>query len=98
MPSNPAVATKWRALVGEKLWPAAANVGPNPTFSENARKVEAHLIGFDGDLYGQPLALDFLRRLRDTRPFPSPAELVAQLHRDVEQACEAVNSGPTSEG
>jgi riboflavin kinase/FMN adenylyltransferase len=69
-------------------WPAAVNVGPNPTFAEDGRKIEAHLIGFNGDLYGQPLALDFLRRLRDTRPFSGPAELVEQLRRDVEQARE----------
>jgi riboflavin kinase/FMN adenylyltransferase len=75
-----------RAWAGEASWPGAANVGPNPTFGEQARKVEAHLIGFQGDLYGQPLALDFLGRLRDTRPFASPADLVEQLRRDAEQA------------
>ncbi|MHB1424966.1 MAG: bifunctional riboflavin kinase/FAD synthetase [Gemmataceae bacterium] len=70
----------------EKVWPGAANVGPNPTFSENARKVEVHLIGFQGDLYGKPLAIDFVERLRDTRPFQSVAELVEQLRRDIEEA------------
>lgn len=67
-------------------WPAAANIGPNPTFGENARKVEVHLIGFQGDLYGRPLAVDFIERLRDTRPFPSMGELIEQLRRDIEQA------------
>jgi riboflavin kinase/FMN adenylyltransferase len=67
-------------------WLGAANVGPNPTFGENARKVEVHLIDFSGDLVGQRLALDFFARGRDTQPFPSVAELVAQLHRDVEWA------------
>ena len=65
-------------------WMGAANVGPNPTFGENARKVEIHLLDFTGDLVGQPMAVDFLERGRDTRSFPSVAELVAQLHRDVE--------------
>ena len=68
------------------MWPGAANVGPNPTFGENARKVEVHLIGFQGDLYGRPLAVDFIRRLRDTRPFKGADDLIRQLHRDVEQA------------
>jgi riboflavin kinase/FMN adenylyltransferase len=68
------------------VWPGAANIGPNPTFGEQARKVEVHLIGFQGDLYGQPLAVDFLDRLRDPRPFRSAAELVAQLKQDIEQA------------
>jgi riboflavin kinase/FMN adenylyltransferase len=65
-------------------WMGAANVGPNPTFGENARKVEVHLLDFAGDLVGQPIAIDFFERWRDTRPFPSVADLVAQLQRDVE--------------
>jgi riboflavin kinase/FMN adenylyltransferase len=69
-----------------KIWPAAANLGPNPTFGENARKVEIHLIGFQGDLYGRPLAVDFVERLRDRRPFKGIAELIEQLRRAVEQA------------
>jgi riboflavin kinase/FMN adenylyltransferase len=79
-----------RARHAEAVWPAAVNIGPNPTFGEDARKVEAHLIGFTGDLYGQPLAVDFVRRLRDTRPFGNAAELVEQLRRDVEAARAAV--------
>jgi riboflavin kinase/FMN adenylyltransferase len=74
-----------RAPLGEAVWPGAANVGPNPTFGEQARKVEVHLIGFQGDLYGRPLAVDFVQRLRDTRRFGSAAELVEQLRRDVDQ-------------
>jgi riboflavin kinase / FMN adenylyltransferase len=75
-----------RTLVGETSWPGAANVGPNPTFGEQARKIEVHLIGFEGDLYGQEVAVEFLERLRDTRPFAGPQQLVEQLRRDVEQA------------
>jgi riboflavin kinase / FMN adenylyltransferase len=75
-----------RALHQERIWPGAANVGPNPTFGEMARKVEVHLIGFQGDLYGQPLAVEFVERLRDTRPFGSVAELIEQLHKDVEHS------------
>lgn len=69
-----------------QIWPGAANIGPNPTFGENARKVEIHLIGFQGDLYGRPLAIDFIERLRDTRPFKSVGELVEQLRRDIDEA------------
>lgn len=75
-----------RAGVGQQVWPGAANIGPNPTFGEQARKVEVHLIGYRGDLYGQSLRVEFLARLRDTRPFAGPAELVEQLHRDVADA------------
>ncbi len=66
-------------------YPAAVNIGPNPTFGEQTRKVEAHLIGFQGDLYGKTLAVDFLERIRDTRPFSGPAELIEQLKRDIER-------------
>ena len=82
-----------RVYVGEEKWPGAANVGPNPTFGENARKVEAHLIGFHGDLYGRPLAVDFVRRLRATRPFHGRDDLIEQLRRDVEEARLVLN-GP----
>jgi riboflavin kinase/FMN adenylyltransferase len=82
-----------RAHLGESSWPAAVNVGPNPTFGENGRKVEAHLISFNGNLYDKPLALDFVRRLRDTRPFASVAQLVEQLRQDVDQTLASV--GPS---
>lgn len=75
-----------RATVGGATWAAAANVGPNPTFGDNARKVEVHLIGFSGDLYGRPLAVEFVDKLRDTRPFAGAAELADQLRRDVVEA------------
>ena len=75
-----------RAVVDDAVWPAAANVGPNPTFGDDARKVEVHLIGFTGDVYGQPMAVDFVAKLRDTRPFAGAAELVEQLQRDIEHA------------
>ncbi len=80
-----------RVYVGGEMWPGAANVGPNPTFGENARKVEVHLIDFHGDLYGQSLAVDFMRRLRDTRPFRGADDLIDQLRRDVEQARKVLN-------
>ncbi|HLJ94653.1 MAG TPA: bifunctional riboflavin kinase/FAD synthetase [Gemmataceae bacterium] len=77
---------------GREHWPGAANIGPNPTFREMGRKVEVHLIHFQGDLVGQVLAVDFLERLRDTRPFAGVAELTAQLRQDVEKA-EALATG-----
>jgi riboflavin kinase/FMN adenylyltransferase len=67
-------------------WAAACNIGPNPTFGEQIRKVEAHLIGFDGDLYGRSVELDFLARLRSTRAFANLDELLGQIHSDIERA------------
>jgi riboflavin kinase/FMN adenylyltransferase len=49
-------------------------------------RVEVHLIGFVGSLYGQPLEVDFIARLRDIQPFAGVEALVAQLRRDVEVA------------
>ncbi len=80
-----------RAFVGDAAYAGAANIGPNPTFGDKARKVEVHLIGFTGDLYDRTLAVEFVQRLRATRPFGSAAELIEQLRRDVEQARLAVS-------
>jgi riboflavin kinase/FMN adenylyltransferase len=77
-------------------WPGAANVGPNPTFGDKARKVEAHVIGFEGEIYGQPIAMDFVARLRDTKPFASADDLVAQLRTDLDAARRTLSCPPTS--
>jgi len=68
---------------------AAINIGVRPQF-ETGRGVliEAHLIDFQGDLYGRELRLDFLQRLRGEKLFPSVDALVEQIGRDVEQARE----------
>ncbi len=67
-------------------WAAACNIGPNPTFAEQIRKVEAHLIGFDGDLYGRSVELDFLARLRSTQAFAKLDDLLDQIQADIESA------------
>jgi riboflavin kinase / FMN adenylyltransferase len=69
--------------------PAAVNVGVRPTFeSGRGLLIEAFLIDFEGDLYGQTLRLAFIGRLRGERRFPGVEELVSQMHRDVEEARE----------
>ena len=70
---------------------AAANIGPNPTFGEQSRKVEVHLLDYTGDLYSRPLTVDFVERLRDTRPFAGIPDLTAQLTRDVALARELLS-------
>jgi len=67
-------------------YPAAIHIGPNVSFGATGVTVEVHLIGFDGDLYGQRLDVDFLARLRDTRRFESLDDLKAQLAADVARA------------
>jgi riboflavin kinase/FMN adenylyltransferase len=76
-----------RAAVGDEWWPAAVSIGVRPTFvTGRGVLVEAYLIGYDGDLYGKELRLAFLKRLRGERRFDSSDALVAQMHRDVEDA------------
>lgn len=66
------------------LRPAVVNVGDNPTVSgDGATRVEAHLIGYDGNLYGRGLTLRLTRRLRDERRFGSLADLRDQIARDI---------------
>jgi riboflavin kinase / FMN adenylyltransferase len=72
-----------RAREPRGVWPAAIHLGPNPTFAEASAKFEVHLIGYEGMLYGQPLEVDFLARLRDIRPFASIGDLKSQLQQDV---------------
>jgi riboflavin kinase/FMN adenylyltransferase len=74
-----------RATAGTLSRPAAINIGPNPTFGEQGLKVEAHLLDFHGPLYGEPIEVDFLARLRDIQKFSSIGELQEQLARDVER-------------
>jgi len=68
---------------------AAVNIGTRPTFmaqpDAQGLTVEAHLLDFDRDLYDQVLALDFIARLRDERPYPTLNALVAQLREDILQ-------------
>jgi riboflavin kinase/FMN adenylyltransferase len=77
-----------RARVESTWYAAAINVGVNPTFGGDEATtpvmVEAYLLDFDGDLVGQTLRVEFLKRLRDELKFDSVDDLVAQMARDVE--------------
>jgi riboflavin kinase/FMN adenylyltransferase len=92
-----------RATVGGRRGATAAihggvcNVGTKPTVESGAAVVaEAHLFGFDGrDLYGEPIRLEFLARLRDERRFPSVEALRAQIALDVEAARRVLGAGAT---
>lgn len=67
------------------LYPAAVNIGPQPTFGQSGTRVEAHLLDFVGELCGAALGLHFVAKLRDPQKFGGPQELVAQLRRDVQE-------------
>ncbi len=77
------------------LQPAAISVGVRPTFGLGALLVEAHLLDFSGDLYGQELELVFAARLRDELAFHSIADLVAQMGRDVALVREVLAGTPS---
>jgi riboflavin kinase / FMN adenylyltransferase len=62
---------------------AAVSIGTNPTFSGRERRVEPYLLDFDGDLYGERLALDFVAHLRQMHSYDSVEALVAQMREDV---------------
>lgn len=69
---------------GMTRYPAAISIGMKPTFGKYSRLIEAHLLGgFAGDLYGQPITLEFVRWVREQQAFPNAAELIAQLQRDI---------------
>jgi riboflavin kinase/FMN adenylyltransferase len=87
--------TPWAAVPGDGVYagfacwsgrrrPAAISIGTNPTFEGRRRRVEAFLLDFDGDLYGEYMAYEFVERLRPTLRFGSVAELVARMAVDVE--------------
>jgi riboflavin kinase/FMN adenylyltransferase len=76
-----------RARVGDTWYGAATNLGVNPTFGGDpgsvAPRVEAYLLDFEGDLYGEVLRVEFLTRLRDELKFDTQQELIEQIAKDV---------------
>lgn len=83
-----------RAVVGGVEWPAMVNIGHRPTVDEPGApvSVEAHLVDFDGDLYGCRMDLRLVGRIRDEKRFGSVGELAAQLSRD-RDACIGMLAG-----
>jgi riboflavin kinase/FMN adenylyltransferase len=67
---------------GDRLM-AAVSIGTNPTFGGQDRRVEAYVLDFDGDLYGERLSIDFVVRLREQRTYPGIEALVTQIRQDV---------------
>jgi riboflavin kinase/FMN adenylyltransferase len=71
----------YAGAVGERR--AAISIGVNPHYGGNELRIEAYLLDWEGDLYGDRIVLELWRRLRDERAFASEAELVDQIARDV---------------
>ena len=79
------------AKVDGETWPAMLNIGFRPTFEGKARTIEAHLLGFDRDIYFHELTLEFVDFLRPEHRFDSPQGLAAQLEADREKVRQTVN-------
>ena len=73
----------YAGAVGERR--AAISIGVNPHYGGTERRIEAYLLDWTGDLYGDRIVIELWRRLRDEQAFDSEAELVAQIARDVEE-------------
>ena len=74
------------AEVGGRKERAVVNVGVRPTFNETTLAVEAYLLDFSGDIYGQTITLTFMSRIREERRFPSVEALRTQIESDVAEA------------
>lgn len=81
----------WAVHEGRR-YAAMANIGKRPTFPGSVPTVEIHLLGFDGELYGEELSIHFIERIRPEKAFSSEEELIAQLHRDREKALDVLEN------
>jgi riboflavin kinase/FMN adenylyltransferase len=88
LPGSGVYAGRARLPGGEHV--AAINVGTNPTFGVEPLHVESYLLDFDGDLLGQPMAVEFWARLRDELRFDTPAELSEAIADDVRRTRDLV--------
>src|SRR5439155_25090869 len=77
--------------VAGTTFPAAVSIGSLPTFEQRRFQVEAHLIGFDADLYGQTIAVELIDWVREQRKFDGIAALKRQIERDIEYVRDRMN-------
>lgn len=80
------------ARIGEEIFQAATNIGTRPTFSGDAVTIEAHLLDFDRDIYGERIELSFEQRLRPEQKFSSLDALVKQIQADIAAARRSLKS------
>jgi riboflavin kinase/FMN adenylyltransferase len=81
-----------RCTYNSETYPAAISIGTLPTFGNYARQIEAHLIGFSGDLYGQSLCVEILDWVRDQLKFDGVESLKRQLHKDINTTVSISNA------
>lgn len=83
VPADGIYAARLTRRAGASPLPAAVSIGTNPTFSGRERRVEAYVLDFEGDLYGERVALDFVAYLREMRRYDGVPALLAQIEEDV---------------
>lgn len=83
------------AWLGDTGHPAVVNIGVRPSFDNGERSIEAFLLDFTGELYGETLGLSFIHRLRDEQRFPNAAALIAQIQADTARARQILADQPT---
>lgn len=71
-----------RASLRTEILPGLLHLGPRPTFAGSPPSIELYILDFDGDIYGELVRVEFLKRLRDVRPFGTATELVEQMRKD----------------
>jgi riboflavin kinase/FMN adenylyltransferase len=81
-----------RAEVAGVTYPAVASLGTRPTVAGVEPWLETHLFDFDGDLYGRPMCVEFVAKLRDEERFASLAALTEQMHADAAAARRALST------
>lgn len=75
-----------RLFVRDKFYDGIANIGLRPTFGKNVLAIEVHIFEFNEDIYGEEISLYFVGRIRKERKFAAAADLIKQIHADIETA------------
>ena len=83
----------WAELTGySEPMPAMMNIGTRPTYNGSSQTLEVHIIGYEGDLYGQDVTVTFAERIRSEQPFDSPYALASQLQFDRKACIRILNN------
>ena len=83
----------WAELTGySEPMPAMMNIGTRPTYNGSSQTLEVHIIGYEGDLYGQDITVTFAERIRSEQPFDSPSALASQLQLDRKACIRILNN------
>lgn len=84
----------------QRQYLGVANIGYSPTFDDHAFTIEVHILDFNTDIYGQTIRVNFVKRIRGERKFPSIEALSAQIHADIQVArqilAETTSTDPKS--